>query len=334
MQCLSFTNNPEIGSKGLKALLSRINLGVGTQLAQLHFSICGLMPDCAEPIAEWLEDPRRGARLQVLCINGNAVSPAGVRRVTRAVSSGLASGLLHLECLANDAPTEDERFASVIQQLESQETQEDLREWTIRLDSAKERNKSVLKETRLAALGLLAHGRVLFGGNPHELEDEDEDEDTDTSAQRMNGLKRNPADVKPFPFLRLPIELQVHVLRCCLLLQPSHHAHLYQPARKEVEPPPPRPSRPTTVITSNDGVLSSPLTEAQFLAVLAHCASPATLATEIRLATLGSQVPSLLKEEHGRFANESWTSTTSGVKHSAWEEYFLRSTGCDRFARG
>lgn len=362
LRCLSFTNNPAIGSKGLVKLLSAVKLGPGTQLSQLHFSICGLRPDCAEPIAQWLETPECGARLQVLCINGNNVSPAGVRRIGRAVASGLASSLLHLECLANDAP-EDGSYGVDIERLEEWEEHDvDISNWRKQVDAAKDRNMTVLKETRLAALSLLSIGRILFAGSPREPEVNAGAIRRDVEQMQLgDGNVPSFESDRPFPFLRLPIELQVHVLRCVPSLKPSKYAHLY--------PPLPRPdsTSPTTATSSGspstatpatatrkpypDGTLSSPLTETQFLSILAHCASSATLATEIRIASFGGRTPTLNKPtEHDTHtswfsdpvsSSSSWNESATAkqadraLKHAAgWEEWFLRVTGCDRFARG
>ncbi|ORY92765.1 hypothetical protein BCR35DRAFT_298285 [Leucosporidium creatinivorum] len=332
LRCLSLTNNMAIKSTGLLSLLQHLKLGPSTQLAQLHFSLCELTPNCAEPLARWLEDPDGGARLQVLCINGNSIGVAGLRRIARSVISGKASSLLHLESHANEPTEEQEEWKEVNEALEAEETEEDREGWKERLEVAKERNKVVLKETRLAALGLLAKGRVLFGGNPREPE-------VDAGAIRRGveelDTRENPYAPKTlssslsssaFPFLRLPIELQVHVLRCSLLLKPSQTAHLYQPISSTSSLLP--PLSPST--------LSSPLTEHQFLNLLAHCASSSTLGIEMRIAAAGGRVPSL-KQSTG-WRQDSWTEAGGGASGSAsgsaWEDWVLRKTECDRFARG
>lgn len=307
-----------INSTGVLTLLRYLKLGPSTQLAQLHFSLCDLTPDCAEPLARWLEDPEGGARLQVLCINGNSIGISGLRRIARSVISGKASSILHLESHANEPTEEQEEWKEVNEALAAQETEEDRKEWKERLEVAKERNKTVLKETRLAALGLLAKGRVLFGGNPREAE-------VDAGAIRrgVEGLdiREDPyafgsfpsLSSAAFPFLRLPIELQVHILRCSLFLHPSHTAHLY------------RPLSSTEPVLSSPETLSSPLTEHQFLNLLAHCASSSTLGLEMRIAAAGGRVPSLKQSRQ-----DSWAGEASG---SAWEDWVLRKTECDRFAR-
>lgn len=212
--------------------------------------------------------------------------------------------------------------------LEAAETEEDRDGWKERLEVAKERNKTVLKETRLAALGLLAKGRVLFGRNPREPE-----VDAGTIRRGVEGLdtREDPYALKTFPslstsafpFLRLPIELQVHILRCSLLLYPSHAAHLYQQPLSSHNPSPPLPSLE---------ILSSPLTEHQFLNLLAHCASSSTLGIEMRIAAAGDRVPSL-KQSTG-WRQDSWAGERASGSGSAWEDWVLRKTECDRFARG
>lgn len=259
--------------------------------------------------------------MQVLGLNGNFISEPGLRRIARSVISGKASGLLHLESHANDVPPEDE-WKEFIADLEAKEP--DTGDWKEKLEVAKERNKTVLKETRLAALGLLAKGRVLFGGNVREPAVDvgairKRVEDLDTRQASYSSDRPSPFEASRFPFLHLPIELQVHILRCSLLLRPSTVAHLY-PSLDGKTPSP-----------STSPVLSSPLTEHQFLNLLAHCASSATLQTEIRISEAGGRVPSL-KHAHG-WRQDSFAETGSAESGTAWEDWVLRKTECDRFAR-
>ncbi|GAA5928342.1 uncharacterized protein JCM15063_003855 [Sporobolomyces koalae] len=320
LTCLSFTNNPAIGTQGLIALLPHLNLGEAqSRLSQIHLSVCGLNPDAAEPLARWLEDPNGGGRLQVLAVNGCNLSNAGVRRIARAVISGKASSLIHLECLAN---TEDEPmlWQEVTSALEAGEGEEDRIGWKERLEAAKERNKQVYKETRLAALSLVSAARILFGGNAREA-----GVDVSEIVKGVDSRRPQEQDVSqpfpptPFPFLRLPIELQVHVLRCLALLRPSRVAHLY---------PPLDPTLPHRLV--EPGTLSSPLTESQFLRILSHCAQRSTMTIERRIAEAqeAGAVPSLKNVG----ARPAWA-VQSEPGGEGWEDWFLRSTGCDRFER-
>lgn len=270
----------------------------------------------------------------MLCINGNTIGEAGLRRIARSVISGKASSLIHLESHANDEVDEEE-WGEVVAALEAEESEGDRSGWKESLEQAKERNKKVLKETRLAALGLLAKGRVLFGGNPHEPEVDArairrgvEALDTRDDPYAPNGRPSSSSlNDTPFPFLRLPIELQVHVLRCSLLLNPSTTAHLY---------PPLNDSRHSASPSSARAALASPLTEHQFLNLLAHCASSASLQIELRIAEAGGRVASL-KDKHGR-QEDSWAepglSGAGSGSGTAWEDWVLRKVECDRFARG
>ncbi|GAA5878957.1 hypothetical protein JCM16303_007243 [Sporobolomyces ruberrimus] len=324
VRCLSLTNNPSIGTAGLKALLPHLKLADGpSQLSQLHLSVCGLTPDAAEPLARWLEDPMGGGRLQVLAVNGCDLSQAGIRRIALAVTSGKASSLIHFEGLAN-VEADPEQWQDITSALESRLGEDEPTTWKERLEAAKERNKQVYKETRLSALSLVSTARVLFGGNPHEaqidiaeiLEGVDASRPSDTSST-------NSFPPRPFPFLRLPIEIQVHILRCRPLLNPSRLAHLYP----SLDPSAPLPTglEPNT--------RSSPLTESQFLRILSHCANRSTLKTEARIveAQLAGRPPSL---NPGR-ARPAWAEQSNNEDGGGegWEEWFLRSTGCDRFER-
>lgn len=322
VRCFSLTNNPSIGTAGITSLLKHLRLGEGpSQLSQLHLSVCGLTPDSAEPIAKWLEDANGGGRLQVLAVNGCSISQAGVRRIARAVTSGKASSLIHLECLANDIGEAAEEWTEVIEELETKEIAEDRTGWKERLEAAKERNKQVYKETRLTALSLVSTARILFGGNAQEAKVDVSEivQHVETTRPSDNSALSQPFPFKPFPFLRLPIELQVHVLRCLPLLRPSKTAHLY-PSLDSSSPLP----------QVDPDTLSSPLTESQFLRILSHCAARQTLTTERRIVAAQSagQVPSLNPQR----AKPTWADQNE-AGGEGWEEWFLRSTGCDRFER-
>ncbi|GAA6059286.1 hypothetical protein JCM10212_006679 [Sporobolomyces blumeae] len=331
VRCLSLTNNPSIGTAGVVALLPHLRLGTGpSQLSQLHLSVCGLTPDCAEPLARWLEDPEGGSRLQVLAVNGCNLGEAGLRRIARAVTSGKASSLIHLEFLANE-DAEPDRWVDVVGALEAQESDEDKDRWKLKLEAAKERNKQVYKETRLAALSLVAPARVLFGGGAREptfdaadvMDTVENMRDPDNISHETPG-----APTSSFPFLRLPIEIRVHVLRCLLFLRPSRLAAQYPPADSSER-------QPGSVDATSRDTLSSPLTESQFLRVLAHCADRRTLAVERRIfyAAQGGHVPSLNPDRGKPAWARQHDGGTSGGSEEGWEEWLLRSTGCDRFER-
>lgn len=302
LRCLDLTSNRGITTPGFTSLLSSLKLAAGpSHLAELRLSVTGLTPDCAEPLAQWLEDPEGGARLLVLTLNACRLGPAGVRRINRSVTSGRAPSLLHLEALANGEGEDDEQWAAVNAALaEGEEDYGDEAAEKERLRGALKRNQTVYGETRRAALRLAAPARVLFGGNAQE----------GTSAPEA------------FPFLRLPIELQVHVLRCLVLLTPSRVAHLY-----------PTLSRPHAIPSNSTATFSSPLTEPQFLRLLAHCAAPQTLLAERRIAAAhaAGAAPSL----NAASGSKTWNKTAGGAHdvEAGWEEWFLRATGCDRFQR-
>ncbi|SCV74030.1 BQ2448_6462 [Microbotryum intermedium] len=349
LRCLSLTNNPTISSSGLLNLLRHLQLGTEnpSQFSQLHLSVCKLTPDCAEPLARWLESPADGGRLQALGLNGNGLSEAGVRRILRTVASGRAPSLVHIELFANElGEAEQMVWADVIAELEAEdeETDEERASLKDRFERAREMNKTVLKETRLAALGLLAKARVLFGHQSHVIS---------STLQGMEGSSSPPSSSREstpsrdhFAFQQLPIEIRIHVLRCTLDTRPSSTAHRYSL-------PPPEFLSPASC---EDGrpVLVSPLTEMQFLSVLDYSASRQTLQTEIRLAS--AQVPSLAGHHKGKefgpagFSTElsrwgehvfvngnghrgSVPTASTGDGEDAWAEWFLRATGCDRFQR-
>lgn len=316
LRSIAFTSNRAIGPSGLIPLLSSLKLAT-SHLAEIRLSVTQLTPECAEPLARWLEDPEGGARLQVLGVNACALGQAGVRRIARAVISGRAASLVHIEYHANEEG-DDERWEAVNAPLLAKEEGEETGDWKAQLEAALKRNQRVYQETKMAARRLAATARVVFGGNTVEAESTEEEERSDPTV---------------FPFLRLPIELQVHVLRCFLLLTPSTTAHLYPSTTSSSSC-----SSSAAISTSSVGtILSCPLTESQFLRIIAHCASRSTLETGRRIAAAhaAGEAPSL---NTGRTASSS--SAAAGRAESkdqdagvAWEDWFLRSTGCDRFER-
>lgn len=340
LACLSLTNNKRIGTPGLRSLLASLRLGPKSNLTQLHMSLCHITPDAAEVIASWLEDPAGGGtRLQAFCANGNFISSPGLRRIAHAVISGRCSGLLLLESLANEEGEEGEAEVWKDEIARLDEGEEEVEGWSSRLAKATERNKRVFKETRLAALGLLARARVLFAGNPHEpavdVAEIRRGVEVMLASSQDLFLQSPPPPSGTFPFLRLPIEIQVHVLRASLLLTPSREAHLYPPLSAASSSTSPPPNHDTTL-------LSSPLTESQFLRLLSHAASRSTLATEIQIARAeaaggASRVASLngfqngRKENFGAKSDEAKAGSAGGGL--GWEEWVLRETGCDRFQR-
>lgn len=317
--CLSLTNNPSIGTTGLASLLSSLALVPHTALTQLHFSLCGLTPDAAPLIARWLSDPAGGgSRLQAFCANGNFLSSAGLRAIARPVIDGRCSGLMLLELLANEDGDEDE-WRDALKEMQAGEVAEQVETWRADLVKATERNKRVLQQTRAAALSLLAIARVLFAGNPHELDD-----DVDHLGEGVEALatispgRPPPPPRDTFPFKRLPIEIQVHVLRA--LQPPSHDAAFYPPL--------------SGAATHPAGTSLSPLTEQQFLRLLAYAADRHTLATEIQIVHAQGEVATLNGFQNGR--REDWKGRERAGdvgQGKGWEEWVLGRVGCDRFQR-
>ncbi|KAK4046780.1 hypothetical protein OIO90_006446 [Microbotryomycetes sp. JL221] len=355
LQCLSLTNNQGIGSDGARALLSHIRLGPGSRLAQLHLSLCALGPSFAQDVATWLEDPEGGARLQILGLNANQLGTRGTTKIAKSVISGQASSLIHLECLANETETTEED-QNVADEQASSNLQDDLdlqifeKGWRPLLETAQKRNKIVLRETRTAALANLAVGRVLFGGNARE------------------NVPDQERETGQFPFARLPVELRVHIFRCLIMLRPSLHAASYpkllrQSSTIEANGSTRREDFTESLIGRASLHLSSPLTERQFLLLLEHCASSTTLATEARITNLYGKVPALKHANHHGYTNlqasadkqlgersnagpaewDEWTSVDAEdsvrgqaerTEGTGYEEWVLRKTECDRFARG
>ncbi|SGY48289.1 BQ5605_C001g00637 [Microbotryum silenes-dioicae] len=355
LRCLSLTNNPTISSSGLLNLLQHLRLGTEnpSQLSQLHLSVCKLTPDCAQPLARWLESPIGGGRLQALGLNGNGLSEAGVRRILRSVATGRAPSLVHVELFANElGEAEQTVWADVIAELEAEdeETDEERESLKDRFERAKEMNKTVLKETRLAALGLLAKARVLFGQQSHGISAISQATDRSPSSTSSPNSRLEFAPARDhFAFQHLPIEIRIHILRCTLDARPSSTAHRYTRLPSEfLKPISPEDRRP---------VLTSPLTEMQFFSILDYSASRQTLQTEIRLAS--AQIPSLAGHHQGKEFGSAGFSTDPSRGHShrpangtgngdrsgsattgstedgeeVWAEWFLRATGCDRFQR-
>ncbi|KAI5480451.1 hypothetical protein MNV49_000604 [Pseudohyphozyma bogoriensis] len=290
---------------GMKRLRSR-GVGYRSALTQLHFSVCGLTPATVRPLVGWLESPASSG-LSVLGANGNFLSAAGVRRIERAVVSGRCSSLLHLECFANDDVDDlPEKELSIVGELEEEERKwaeseevETGAAWRQRLTTALERNRRVLKETRHAALALLPKARIIFGGSPVERPVDVEGIRRGVEAL-SDGSQPGWSDATSsatFPFLRLPIELQVHVLRMSLLLKPSSDAHLYPPSSSPSSSLPP----PNHNVSATTSIQSSPLTESQFLRLLSYASTRTTLLRESQIVE--GRVPTINNDAYkGLFA--------------------------------
>lgn len=287
LQLLSLTSN-SISAASLDVFLQNLQLSPPTigephhsRLNSLHLSVCTLDPSAVLPLAHWLEDPHGGAeRLQVLALNGNNLSDRGVRRIAQTIIEGRCVGLVSLELLANDVSDEEE-WEEVIAALGMEDGDE---RWKEALEAGLARNRRVLLETRKAGLETLVLARTLFSGNPLPP--------PSTDSERAVGS---------FPFLLLPPELQLHVLRCSLLLTPSSETHLYPPRSPIAGQLPAIIAPPFSLPTSPVLPLSSPLTEVQFLSVLA-------------------------------FATKEGRATE--VEKDDWVEETLREMSCDRFDRG
>ncbi|GAA5981629.1 hypothetical protein JCM10908_004545 [Rhodotorula pacifica] len=306
LRSLTVTSNLQITSKAFIAFLNHLDLSSGpSQLAELRLSVTRLSPECADPLVKWLENPTGGARLQVLALNSCGLGLAGVRHIQRAVVSGRVRNLLHLELMANDQADvdgdgSDTTRSHVTESLqgEAEAAGENFHDWDARLKAALMRNRAAWLATRRAALALLGPSRICFGGQPQ----------TPDSDGTVETTIRQEADI--FPFLHLPVEVQVHILRCLLFLVS------------------PTTSSSNAAPNSEQSVLSAALTEAQFLRVLAHASSRATLAIERRIATAGGAAPSLNGVSHAG----SWQRSAGDEDPaSGWEEWFLLATGCDRF---
>lgn len=304
LRSLTVSNNPHIDSNAFVELLSRLDLSTGpSQLAELRMSVTRLSPEVVEPLVNWLESPTGGSRLQVLALNSCGLGRVGVQHIQHAVVSGRIGNLLHLELMANEEITDGEHtdtiWSHVVDPLRSlaQASGEDFHDWDARLKAALDRNRLAWLATRRAALALLGPARICFGGNAQEA-----------IAVEAGEATAWPA-AAPFPFLRLPVEVQVHVLRCLLFLLSS--------------------------LPTIDAAASSPashagdaaLTESQFLRILGHSSSRRTLAIERQIVLTQGLAPSL--------------NGTSGVgtkqqtadepdPASGWEAWYLRATGCDR----
>lgn len=298
LHALTLTSNSDLDARAFVALLDNLDLGTGpSHFTELRLSVTRLSPSCVDPLLAWLASRSGGARLQILAMNSCGLGKGGVRKIQTVIVSGQVRNLLHLELLANELESDEADStappSSSPRGSASRDDAEDPQVFEGRVKEALQRNRTAWLETRKAALGIVAPARVLFGGDARDASAPD--------AESPRGT---------FPFFRLPVEVQVHILRCLLLITPSSVAHTYS------EPTELRPPR------------LAALTEAQFLRVLAYSASSATLANEVRIGSTRGTMPSLNSNE----GTKSWkTDGTGEDADSGWEEYFLRATSCDRF---
>lgn len=305
LRSLTISNNPHIDSNAFLELLSRLDLSTGpSQLAELRMSVTRLSPEVVEPLVKWLESPTGGSRLQVLALNSCGLGRVGVQHIQHAVVSGRVRNLLHLELMANEEITDGEHtdtiWSHVVDPLRSlaEASGEDFHEWDARLKAALDRNRLAWLGTRRAALALLGPARICFGGNAQEAIANGTDEATDWPAAAS------------FPFLRLPVEVQVHVLRCLLFLLSSPSTN------------------PVSSSSTPSRTADAALTEPQFLRVLGHSSSRRTLAVERQIALAQGLAPSLNGASGGGMKQQTADERDPA---SGWEAWYLRATGCDRF---
>lgn len=347
LECLNVTSNPfasDDAAQHFPTLLSNLRLGDHSSLSQLHFSLCQLTPDLVEPLTKWLEDPEGGGRrMQVLGMNGNHLSEVGVRRIRKTVIEGKCSGMLQIETLANSAvASEFDPLLSTWKEQEEEGGPIDLNKEKEVFEEAKRRNKVVLQDTRDAALSLLGPARILFCANPRTPKTDVELVRRTVENLKVGGLisPTTPPNPPSFPFLRLPVEIRVNILRCYLLLESSSLAHLYPTITSSSSPSssPPPSSASASASTPPPPVLSSPLTEAQFLSVLFYASDRTTFSTEIQLLDRAGKFPSINQLSSG-WQDAASNAMGLGVdldtaeEEGIWEDWMLEKTGCDRFER-
>lgn len=322
---LGLTNNP-ITSDALIQWIKFMNLSQ-SNLESIHLSSCQLGPDCVLPLREWLTNYKGGARLSKLALNGNNLSTLGCKKIASVIISG-QSNLIEFDYMSNVVgPISSIRpeWREAMARMNSEKpaaAAEVNDDWEEELASALSRNKKVGIETRRIACNLLPIARILFGGNVRERTSDVAGEIIDSVGQLHLGSTTGssttpiinppsqpssltpPSTIQtPFPFLRLPVELQINILRSIPLLTPSHYAHHYPPYHSSTPPP-------TKIL--DDGTLSSILTEQQFLAILAYATSAIKFEHEMSIATV---------------------KTRQGKVLDSWAHYFLKTTKCDRFMR-
>lgn len=246
LRTLSLNNNPAIGDAGLAALIQNLDL---VHLEELHMCVCGLGPQSAEGLAAWLT--KRSTRsLLNLYLNGNSLGKRGVERIQWVVRAGRNTSLAHLELYANESPADDEDVGD----LQNGDTiPVHTSTAPIDIDMALRRNRELRDASQRAALALLARARILLNGV------------TGPSSSSMFGMS----------YARLPNELRLAILRWIPL---SNVADLVAGL-----PLPPTPSvvDPTTGKTvSREPSIAFPLSETQFLDVLAYAMDRRTLRFE------------------------------------------------------
>ena len=331
LRWISLTSNPRIGTFGFVALLDNLRLSATSAAApsrfsQLHASVCGLMPDSAQPLASWLANPDcGGTRLQGLSLNGNYLSAPGVALVTKSLDDGRCTGLIHAEMLANDeVEAGDDGQTFDLARLEEAAAPITPATWREPLRDALDRNASLLRATRQEAASLLACARVVLMVAP------EVHPDAATIRQQVERFSLSdtspPADA-PFPFLRLPVELQQHILRFVPL---AKRDRAFQ-----------RGGVPASLLSTSDddSQTFSALSERQFLRVLDYARSRQTLRREIVIHN------NVRREARARGPGKSPTSKrppaigprprmSSAMYPSARSqclEHFLATTLCDRW---
>lgn len=252
---LSLTNNPGLST-------SWLDLCSPCSLRHLHLNACEL--EDAGPLASFVVDPARSERLHFLELNGNYLNDFDTKRLARIVIDGRNTSLQILELSANAG----ERPLNTAAYSESDEDEGDSRpdrlSWSKALNEALQDNKQLQRAVQRTALQLLPIARILVHAkepvlSARVIRDQVEaisDSSSLAAPVRCLSISQSPTpQITPFPFLRLPSELQTQIMRSLTrLMAISFRSRIPQSLSS----------------SGRNHAFVYPLTETQFLNVIAY----------------------------------------------------------------
>lgn len=203
VEMISLTNNSLLDSDGLQRFLRNLN---SPHLRELHLAACGLTPEAAPAIAEFIRSPRSRS-LECLLLNGNQLGGAGVTQIVDAVEEDNRSlmmvGLLanhHSEARVDDGDVRELPGLVTANQKEGEQLEYQVHR---RLPALLDRNRILTRRVRTAASRAISPARIILNALPPSNE---------ATAQRViSDISSGTSAYNPFRLLDLPGEV-IHLI--------------------------------------------------------------------------------------------------------------------------
>ncbi|WVO21919.1 uncharacterized protein IAS62_003239 [Cryptococcus decagattii] len=203
VEMISLTNNSLIDSNGLQRFLHSLN---SPHLRELHLAACGLTPEAAPAIAEFIRSPRSKS-LECLLLNGNQLGGTGVIQIVDAIEDDNRSlmmvGLLanhHSKARADDGSVRELPGLVTANQEEGEQLEYQVHR---RLPALLDRNRILTRRVRTAASRAISPARIILNALPPS---------TEATAQRViSDVSSGASPYNSFRLLDLPGEV-IHLI--------------------------------------------------------------------------------------------------------------------------